>query len=126
MRTPSGSGELKAIKQEHSPEDDFDSMAGCTAVVAYIDEGMLYVANSGDSRCVLGRAGTAVDMSYDHKPENAGELARITAAGGSVIDGRVNGNLNLSRSLGDFEYKQNPSLPPEDQMITANPDIKTI
>ena len=33
------------------------------------------------------------------------------------------GNLNLSRSLGDLEYKQNKRLPPEDQMITANPDV---
>jgi len=31
--------------------------------------------------------------------------------------------LNLSRSLGDLEYKQNKRLPPEDQMITANPDV---
>jgi serine/threonine protein phosphatase PrpC len=25
--------------------------------------------------------------------------------------------------LGDLEYKQNKRLPPEDQMITANPDV---
>ena len=31
--------------------------------------------------------------------------------------------MNLSRSLGDLEYKQNKRLPPEDQMITANPDV---
>jgi serine/threonine protein phosphatase PrpC len=101
-------------------------MAGCTAVVAYITNSMLYVANAGDSRCVLGRRGCAVDMSYDHKPDNPDELARITRANGSVIDGRVNGNLNLSRCLGDFEYKQNPELPPEKQMISANPDLKKI
>jgi serine/threonine protein phosphatase PrpC len=33
------------------------------------------------------------------------------------------GNLNLSRSLGDLEYKQNKKLPPEEQMITAYPDV---
>ena len=33
------------------------------------------------------------------------------------------GNLNLSRSLGDLKYKQNQALPPEEQMITAQPDI---
>jgi serine/threonine protein phosphatase PrpC len=32
--------------------------------------------------------------------------------------------LNLSRSLGDLEYKQNKKLPPEEQMITADPEIK--
>jgi serine/threonine protein phosphatase PrpC len=47
----------------------------------------------------------AVALSEDHKPENEEEKARIEAAGGFVKDNRVNGNLNLSRSLGDFEYK---------------------
>lgn len=40
--------------------------------------------------------------------------------------GRVNGNLNLSRAMGDLEYKQNSSLGPEEQMITANPDISKV
>jgi protein phosphatase 2C family protein 2/3 len=35
------------------------------------------------------------------------------------------GNLALSRALGDFEYKKNPELSPEAQIITANPDIIT-
>ncbi len=30
-----------------------------------------------------------------------------------VADGRINGNLNLSRALGDFEYKKDKSLTPE-------------
>jgi serine/threonine protein phosphatase PrpC len=45
-------------------------------------------------------------------------------AGGFVSHvGRVNGNLNLSRSLGDLKYKQVEGVPREDQMITAEPDI---
>jgi serine/threonine protein phosphatase PrpC len=47
----------------------------------------------------------AEPLSEDHKPENDEELKRIIAAGGHVEDNRVNGSLNLSRSLGDFEYK---------------------
>jgi protein phosphatase 2C family protein 2/3 len=31
--------------------------------------------------------------------------------------------LALSRAIGDFEFKQNTSLPPEEQVVTANPDI---
>lgn len=30
-----------------------------------------------------------------------------------VSDGRINGNLNLSRALGDLEYKKDKSLTPE-------------
>lgn len=51
-------------------------------------------------------------------------MNRITKAGGFVNQfGRVNGNLNLSRSIGDLKYKQVPGIPPADQMITAEPDI---
>lgn len=65
-------------------------------------------------------------MSKDHKPEDKIELDRIKKAGGQVSFGRVNGNLNLSRALGDLQYKQNTKLTPEQQMITANPDISKI
>jgi len=49
-------------------------------------------------------------MSIDHKPDNPEEKARIEKAGGFVSDGRVNGNLNLSRALGDLEYKKDDNL----------------
>ena len=76
--------------------------SGTTAVMAVLRGGRhLFVANVGDSRAVLSRRGTALDLSCDHKPEDATELARITAAGGRVTpDGRVNGGLNLSRAFG--------------------------
>lgn len=69
--------------------------------MALIRENQLTVANVGDSRCVLCRGKTAVDMSKDHKPEDQIELDRITKAGGKIThDGRVNGGLNLSRAIG--------------------------
>lgn len=35
----------------------------------------------------------------------------------------IQGNLALSRALGDFEFKKNFNLPPERQIITADPDV---
>ena len=46
-------------------------------------------------------------------------------AGGFIAEGRVNGSLNLSRALGDMEYKQSP-LPPGEQMVTAMPEIRSL
>ena len=86
----------------------------------------LYIANAGDSRCVLGRGGKAVPLSYDHKPENEEETERIYKAGSTIVEGRVDGNLNLSRSLGDLKYKVKKHLKPEEQPITANPDLKLV
>ena len=53
----------------------------------------------------------------------AGEKARICAAGGFVDFGRVNGNLALSRAIGDFEFKKSAELSPEQQIVTAYPDV---
>lgn len=103
------------------------SDSGTTAVVALIRGKQLIVANAGDSRCVVSERGKAVDMSYDHKPEDEVELARIKNAGGKVtMDGRVNGGLNLSRAIGDHFYKRNKALAPEEQMISAMPDVKVL
>jgi len=106
---------------------------GCTAVVCLLQSDMIIVANAGDSRAVLCRKGQAVPLSEDHKPNLPGERARIMRAGGCVekqhvgqiIQYRVNGNLNLSRSIGDLEYKKNLDLLPSEQMICSTPDVQT-
>jgi len=99
--------------------------AGCTAVCAVIIGRTLVVANAGDSRAVMCRAGGLTEpLSFDHKPMQNREMNRITNSGGFVNQfGRVNGNLNLSRSIGDLKYKQVPGIVPAEQMITAEPDI---
>ena len=80
--------------------------SGTTAIVAVIHNSKLYVANVGDSRCVLCRAGKTVEMSKDHKPEDEIEIARITKAGSKITsDGRIDGGLNLTRALGMHSKK---------------------
>lgn len=63
-------------------------------------------------------------MSVDHKPDLASEKARIEKAGGFVEENRVKGVLNLARSLGDLEYKQDKNVSVENQMITCFPEVK--
>lgn len=87
------------------------------------ENSIIYVANAGDSRCVMGRAGKAVPLSFDHKPDQEVEIKRIEAAGSVITEGRVDGNLNLTRALGDLKYKQRADLKPEEYPITANPDV---
>ena len=98
--------------------------AGCTAIVCVIRTNTLTIANAGDSRAVLCRNDQAMPLSTDHKPLNDQEMLRIQQAGGFVNHfGRVNGNLNVSRSIGDLKYKQAAGITPSKQMITALPDI---
>lgn len=104
--------------------------AGCTAVTCLIDRHNIIVGWAGDSRAVLCKDGVAIPLSNDHKPSSEIERSRIEKAGGYVqeINGhfRVNGNLNLSRALGDMKYKQNKQLGPEAQIVAGDPDITVI
>ncbi|CEG64486.1 Protein phosphatase 2C 2 [Rhizopus azygosporus] len=98
--------------------------SGCTAVAALItDDNNIIVANAGDSRAIISSGGKAKPLSFDHKPTNEVEMERIIKAGGFVEFGRVNGNLALSRAIGDFEFKQSEELAAEEQVVTCNPDL---
>ena len=88
-------------------------LSGCTANVILITDEKIYTANCGDSRAAMLKTSssrTYVELSEDHKPENEREKARIERGGGFVKNSRVNGNLNLSRALGDFYYKRDKNL----------------
>jgi len=77
---------------------------GATAVAAVIEGQRLTVSNVGDSRAVVGRAGKGIRVSKDHKPNLHEEEERIFNQGGYVVGetGRVNGQLAVSRAIGDF------------------------
>lgn len=136
LRDPCNLKELQSFTKDSANFEPWranpDTM-GCTAVIACIQPKSIVVANAGDSRAVLCRAGKTIDMSADHKPNLPSEVARIQKAGGVVIEQqvgdhvhyRVNGNLNLSRSIGDLQYKQNSTLSAQEQLIVCHPDVRS-
>jgi serine/threonine protein phosphatase PrpC len=78
----------------------------------------MYVANVGDSRAVLccqnDLAGVATStpsgylglrLTFDHRPDDAGEIERVNEAGGFIARGRVLGILAVTRSFGDHGMK---------------------
>lgn len=106
---------------------------GSTAIVVAVSHEHLVVANLGDSRAVLCRNGELVELSEDHKPNKEGEMVRIIAAHGFVggpkgdrIFRKGRGSLSVSRAFGDFSYKQQLDLPPNMQMVTAEPDVRIV
>merc|ERR1712110_715277 len=92
--------------------------------------GRLVLAHVGDSRAVLCRAGQAVAVSEDHKPDRLDEKKRIERAGGLVLNvrgawriaapanprgtskssRREYSGLNMTRSLGDLCFKRPTAL----------------
>ena len=111
------------LMDQKEGQADISKNVGCTASVTLIAQDTIYFANAGDSRVVISKGGKAYPMSVDHKPENDAEYARIYKANGYVSDGRINGNLNLSRSLGDLEYKVPKNFHPKEYIITAFPEV---
>ncbi|XP_014818515.1 PREDICTED: integrin-linked kinase-associated serine/threonine phosphatase 2C isoform X3 [Calidris pugnax] len=85
---------------------------GSTATCVLAVDNVLYIANLGDSRAILCRYNeesqkhTALSLSKEHNPTQYEERMRIQKAGGNVRDGRVLGVLEVSRSIGDGQYKR--------------------
>ncbi|KAG8457646.1 hypothetical protein KFE25_002310 [Diacronema lutheri] len=98
--------------------------SGCTAVCALVRDGCVLVSNVGDSRALLCRNGMPLALSNDHKPDSPTERARIVKAGGFVRAGRCCANLNLSRAVGDLNYKSVRGVRREAQPISPEPDVR--
>lgn len=76
-----------------------------------------YVAWLGDSSCVLSRGGAAIALTQAHNCERDDERERVTAMGGFVARGKVNGLVSVSRCFGDLALKP---------VLCAEPDVVAI
>jgi len=101
--------------------------SGCTAVVVILTPTHIICASVGDSRAVVGTLKEnnleAVPLSEDHSPVNTLEKNRIIKAGGFVQYDRVNGELAMSRAIGDFQYKSNKKFSLNEQLVISIPDV---
>ncbi|XP_059484344.1 proteoglycan 4-like [Neocloeon triangulifer] len=82
--------------------------SGTTALCTLLRGKMMHVAWVGDSQAVLVRNGKAESVVDPHKPKRPDEEARINAQGGVVLFHgmwRVNGQLAVSRAIGDANFK---------------------
>lgn len=71
----------------------------------------VYYVNIGDSQALAVRFDSKDNLHADfkgavHKVANPEEEARVKASGGSILNGRLAGNLLITRSLGDFDLRE--------------------
>ncbi len=87
--------------------------SGCTCNLIYLrlenGKKVVYSGNVGDSRSILLKSDKVVRLSYDHKAKDKTEAKRVKRAGGLIIRGRFYGNLAITRTLADFEIKDDTS-----------------
>ncbi|XP_076927696.1 protein phosphatase 2C 57-like [Bidens hawaiensis] len=92
---------------ETSEEDD---ESGATATAMFIRNDMLFISHVGDSCAVLSQSGKAEEVTNPHRPYGRNkvslqEIKRIREAGGWISDGRICGDISVSRAFGDIRFK---------------------
>lgn len=121
---------VAVIDQESRlPYNNFGMNGGTTFVVACVDKrgNRVYVANLGDSRCVVVRDGTVLFETTDLDVKNVQEQERIKSVPGAYISSdqygvpRLNGMLMTTAGFGDFSYTTNGCDP-----VRRVPDISIV
>mmetsp|Transcript_10559 Transcript_10559/g.19480 ORF Transcript_10559/g.19480 Transcript_10559/m.19480 type:complete len:410 (-) Transcript_10559:247-1476(-) len=125
-------------------------VSGTTLIVALVLKEKIYVANVGDSRCVMGLRSSAKDtkakviaMSDDHKPERESEMERISKTDAVLMsEGQLRGGpkegktyvcrrdslgnivygVLFSRSIGDLDAHQNLGIESKAEIIKGSID----
>ncbi|KAJ6741891.1 PROTEIN PHOSPHATASE 2C 27-RELATED [Salix viminalis] len=100
--------------------------SGTTALTAMIFGRSLLVANAGDCRAVLSRGGVAKEMSEDHRPCCIKERTRIESLGGFIDDGYLNGQLGVTRALGDWHLEGMKKTGDKSGPLSAEPELKSV
>ena len=73
--------------------------------VAQCNELIVYIGNVGDSKVSLISPSHIIKLSYDHRMSDEKERKRILESGIEVENNRIGGELMLTRSFGDFQFK---------------------
>ena len=89
--------------------DKIVDKSGSCALILLIIDNKIYVANVGDSRCLISMKNGLIrkDVTRDHKPNYPYEKKRIFSNGGRVYQSRslLNDNIENSQNLNNNENK---------------------
>ena len=84
-------------------------------------DGILHVANLGDSRAVVVRGSDCIALTHDHNVQSEQECERVRRDGGEIVRmgaiDRVQGALSVTRAFGHPEYAP---------YIAVTPDVTSV
>jgi serine/threonine protein phosphatase PrpC/serine/threonine protein kinase len=103
-----------------------DDRSGSTLASVLVFDSYIMVANIGDSRVVLccDMQGLPIRLTIDHTPADPLEYSRVESSGGRIIGkgemARVQGQLAITRAIGDFSLKPFISSEPDVLVFSRN------
>ena len=117
----------KQINQKNINRNKFVSNEmGTTANIMLIKNGVIYIANVGDSLSVMYKNRKAYNLNKEHQIVIDSEKERVLKSGATIVGYRINGMLNLTRAIGDLKFKSNQNLKRHEQSVIAVPEITKI
>lgn len=104
-------GLFKHIDAEFMAKSPTNCTAGSTCTVVVCRQVQkarwnVFCFNLGDSEAFFVRGSEYTELTHRHDLNNEQEVQRVQESGGFVFRGRVNGILNLTRSIGDRSLKK--------------------
>ena len=121
---------LELIPNTSSNKLSFDNLVasemGTTANIMLIKNGVIYIANAGDSLSVMYKNKKAYNLNKEHQTIIESEKERVLKSGANIVGYRINGMLNLTRAIGDLKFKSNYNLKRHEQSVISLPDITKI
>ena len=117
--------------------------SGSCVLLTIIIDSKIYIANLGDSRIIMSEKNgkKITQITNDHKPNEINEKKRILKNGGKIYQSKIPiinekkenkiiigpyriipSKLSVSRTIGDFEYKNN-KFGGNNKIIISEPDI---
>ncbi|GFS32231.1 thylakoid-associated phosphatase 38 [Actinidia rufa] len=84
--------------------------SGSTATVMFTGNERIFIAHVGDSCVILSHSGKTEALTNPHRPYGSNraslqEIRRISKAGGWIVNGRICGDISVSRAFGDMRFK---------------------
>ncbi|KAL5989442.1 hypothetical protein ACLOJK_010334 [Asimina triloba] len=102
IKTAFANADAKLLNWLEETGKDIES--GSTATVLFVGNNVLIIAH------VISRSGKAEVLTNPHRPYGNNkvslqEIRRIREAGGWIVNGRICGDISISRAFGDMRFK---------------------
>ena len=88
------------LAMQEGAEAPDESGTTCCLVLVDIVNCKLYCSNLGDSRAVLCRGNSPVELTFDQKPGDPRDMSYTVENGGCITGDRINGSLGVARLSG--------------------------